>query len=576
MKLFNKLRNAFKQAPRKTLVTVLAVAALIGVPAAVVLAEYYPARQPFDYNKPCNPNDNDKYDRCGSLTGPVFNSFINTPSYGDERAFVDARRTDQTTGDVYKDVLNDVTGGSKEVVIRMYVHNNANQSTNASGLGVARNTRVRVALPTGTSQTLRARGYISADNATPRLVEDTVDLVGREQFSLNYVAGSARLYDNDNFKNGVRVSDSIVGSSGALIGSDALDGKMKGCFEYEAVVEIKVKVTPKPQQNPNIKLVKEVRKKGEKDWKKEVKAKPGEEVEWLLTTDNTGQTTLNNIVIRDVLPPHVELKSGSVKWIDAQQNAAQNDKPLFDGGINVGNYGRGSGFYMMFATKVLGDFDPCEVRIRNVGYVRSAQTPEIQDDADVVITRDNCEPPKEPVYSCDRLEKAFVSKNTYSFKTNTTARNGASVKQYRYSFGDGSAELLTDKDTVEHTFPGPGTYVTRVTVDFNVGNTVQSHTSNACKQVIEIPKEKEKCPIPGKEHLPKDSPECKEDEKKCPIPGKEHLPVDSDECDTPEVKGETTPTVLPSTGPAEVLGMFAATTVAGAIAYNLVYRRFYN
>ncbi len=551
MKLFKNILNAVKQAPRKTIFTMLALAVMIGVPAAIVMAEYYPARQPFDYNKPCNPDDSDIYDRCGSMTGPVFNSFINTPSYGDERAFVDARRSDQTTGDVYKNVLNDVTGGSKEVVIRMYVHNNANQSTNASGLGVARNTKVRVALPSGTSQTLRARGYISADNAKPALVEDTVDLVGNEEFSLDYVEGSARLYDNNKFKNGVQVSDSIV-TSGAPIGSDAMDGNMKGCFEYEATVEIRVKVVPK--KNPNIKLQKEVRKSGQSDWKKEVNAKPGDKVDWLLTTENTGETVLNDIVIRDVLPPHVKLSSGSVRWIDASQNASQNDKPLFDGGINVGNYASGSGFYMTFTTEVLGDFEECEIRIRNVGYVKSTQTPEIQDDADVIITREDCEPPvdEEPVYSCDMLTKLFVEDNKYRFTVEATAENGATIKQYRYDFGDDSDELVTDSNVVEHTFPGPGTYVITATVDVDVDGQVRSATSENCKVAIEIPKEEEKCPIPGKEHLPVDSPECAE---------KPEEPI------TPAV------TTLPETGAGAIAGIFTATSAAGAIAHRLFYGR---
>lgn len=549
MKFLNKVRNLIKQSPRKAIFTLMAIAALIGVPAAIVVAEYYPARQPFDYNKPCNPNDGDKYDRCGSMDGPVFNSFINTPSYGDERAFVDARRTDQTSGDVYKNVLNDVTDGSKEVVIRMYVHNNANQSTNASGLGIARNTKVRLAIPEGSSQTLRARGYISADNAKPALVEDTVDLVGKEEFTLDYVEGSARLYDNNKFKNGVQVSDSIV-TSGAPIGSDAMDGNMKGCFEYEATVEVRVKVIPK--KNPDIKLQKEVRKSGESDWKKEVKAKPGDKVDWLLTTENTGEAVLNDIIIRDVLPPHVKLSSGSVKWIDASQNAGQNDKPLFDGGINVGNYAPGSGFYMTFSTEVLGDFEECEIRVRNVAFVKSTQTPEIQDDADVIITREDCEPPveEEPIYSCDSLGKVFVRNNTYRFTVNATAENGASIKQYRYDFGDDSEELVTDNRVVEHTFPGPGTYIITATVDVEVDGQVRSATSDNCRVALEIPEEDENCPIPGKEHLPVDSPECVEE-----------VPI------TPAV------TTLPETGAGAIAGAFTATSMAGAVAHRLFYGR---
>lgn len=390
MNLLNKISNPFRNLSRKTAVVLIALASVTGVTGAAVkvAAEFYPNRPTFDYNKPCDANDADIYDRCGSLTGPVFNSFINTPSYGDERAFLDARRSDQTALGSYKDVLNDVNGGSQEVVLRTYVHNNANQSTNANGTGIARNAKVRIALPTATSQTLRARSYISADNAA--LVEDTVDLVGTDQFSVEYVTGSAVLYDGDNFANGTPLNDSIVGG-GALIGSDTLNGNINGCFEYAATVEIRVKI--KPKSNPATKLVKEIRKSGEKDWKKEVRAKPGDTVDWLITVDNEGATVLNNVIIRDLLPPHLQLVAGSVKRINSNDTSVQDDKPLFDGGINVGTYPVGSGFYVAFSTKVLDTFKACETRVRNIAYTRSDQIPtEVNDDADLIITKENCQP----------------------------------------------------------------------------------------------------------------------------------------------------------------------------------------
>ncbi len=553
MKFLSKIKDVVSRLPRKTLLTIAGLTLLISTPIVVkTFAEFYPDRPAFDYNKPCNPDDGDIYDRCGSLTGPVFNSFINTPSYGDERAFLDARRSDQTASGSYKNVLSDVTGGSKEVVVRMYIHNNANQSTNESGLGIARNTTVKVALPSGTSQALRARGYISASNAAS--VEDTVDFTAGEEFSVSYVPGSAILYDNDNFAGGVTLGDSIV-TSGTQIGSDALNGNMKGCFEFEAVVQIKVKVTPKA--NPNVKLTKEVRKKGETQWKKEVNAKPGEEVEWLITTENTGQAVLNNNIVRDVLPPHVQLKSGSVKWIDASQNAVQGDAPLFDGGINVGNYAPGSGFYMMFATNVLGDFEPCQIRVRNIAYEKSDQVPEIQDDADVVITRENCEQPVTPVYRCDSIQKQFLEARKYRFTTKVTAENGATIKQYRYVVTGNNnykVEQISNQanGTFDHNFPGPGDYVVAVTADFNVNGQVQSDTGELCKTSINFPKEEDKCPLPGKQHLPKNSPECK---------------------DTPVVT--TTGTKLPNTGPGDVVGMFVATTVAATLAHKFILSKRY-
>lgn len=84
----------------------------------------------------------------------------------------------------------------------------------------------------------------------------------------------------------------------------------------------------------------------------------------------------------------------------------------------------------------------------------------------------------------------------------------------------------------------------------------------------------EYCPIPGKEHLPADSAECKEDEK-CPIPGKEHLPAYSAECETPVTPvTPTTPTELPQTGSTDgVLTIAGLATLALVLGYAVTARR---
>lgn len=533
MKIFSKIRESLRKLSKTAVITIAALGILagIGIATKLVTAEFYPNRTPFDYSKPCNPNDDNIYDRCGSLTGPVFNSFINTPSYGDERAFVDARRSDQTSGsDLYKNVLPNVTEGSKEIVVRMYVHNNANQSTNASGLGIAKNAKVRVFVPTATSKALRARGYISADNAA--VVEDTVDFTASNEFKVAYIPGSAKLFDNDNFKSGVQLADSIV-TTGAPIGSDALDGKFKGCFDYEAIIELKLKVTTK--ESSSVKFEKQVRKKGDKTWVESVNTKPGDEVEWLLTSQNTGEAVQNNMIVRDVLPPHVKLTSGSVKWIAPSQTATQNDKPLFDGGINIGNYAKNGGSYMMFSTKILGDLpaDKCEVRVRNLAYVKSDQTKETEDSADVVIKKDNCVPPQpeKPTYDCKAVSLKELGGRKIRVTVTPAMTGDVTVKHYVYDFGDGSTPLVTDKDTAEYTYAKDGNYVTRVKIAFTVGGETKEVESDKCAAPVTF---------------------------------------------TTEVKGEQTPpTVLPSTGPTAVIGIFVATSVAGAISYNVVYRRLY-
>lgn len=553
MKLFSKI----KKTPRKVLVALFSLLLLVGIPAVVSLvrAEFYPNRTPFDYSKPCNPNDGDIYDRCGSLTGPVFNSFINTPSYGDERAFVDARRSDQTAAGSFKNVLPSVTEGSKEIVVRMYVHNNANQSTNASGLGVAKNTKVRVDLPSAEGQSLRARGYISADNATPGLVEDTVDFVDSKKFKVEYVPGSATLYNNQAFSNGTQLSDSIV-TTGAPIGDNALDGNLPGCFEYEAVIQVKLKVVV--PEEPKIDFKKQVRKKGDSEWKEVVNVKPGEKVEWLLTTKVVSGGVQNNVTVRDRGVPNNTLESGSVKWIDASQGTVvQGDRPLFDGGINFGNYTTNGGFYVMFTTTANGDFKECEARVRNFGYVKTTQTPmEIEDYADVIITKENCKPDVEqPEYSCDLLKVTKLSNLQYRYAVEFTAKNGAVLKSYTYNFGDNSQPLLTTQNPVEHTYAQPGDYAAKVTLTFTVDGQDKVVDSNACATIIKTEKP-ENCPIPGKEHLPKNSPECVENPPCEEVAGK-------------VCEGKT----IPDTGAGSMLGIFAATTAAGTIAYRLILAR---
>ncbi len=523
MKSIRKLLSNLPKRLVKTYIVAGTMVALLAVAGGIVVkAEFYPNRTPFDYSKPCNSSDSDPYDRCGSLTGPVFNSFINTPSYGDERAFVDARRSDQTAAGSFKNVLTNVTDGSKEVVIRMYVHNNANQSTNATN-GVARNTKVRIDLPSATGQALRARGYISADNASPGLVEDTVDMTAGEQFSVQYIPGSAMLYDNDNFKNGVKLSDSIVGG-GAPIGTDALDGNFKGCFEFEAVVQIRLKITPK--QNPNVDFSKQVAVPGQAEWGEKVNVKPGDRIKWLISFSNKGQVDLTDVNISDKLPPHLSLTTGSVRYIDAAQDVVQGDTPLFGtGGIDFGTWKPSGGFYVRFETTAKDDFDGCEVTLRNIAYNTTDQTGKGEDSADVSITKPNCQP-EVPVFRCDLLSAQAIStdKRSYRFTVTATAKGGAKVKQYTYDFGDQTQPLVTDKNVVEHTFPAQGDFVTVVTPQFSVNGVTKSATSETCKTVITI-------------------------------------------TTTPPTV-TTPPTTLVNTGPGDIAGVFAGTSLLGAFLHR--------
>lgn len=480
MKIRNLLKK-FNRASLKSKVLISGLLTLAVLSGAAVFAGWSPDRPVFDWNNPAH--------RQGSLNGPVFNSFINTPYYGDERAFFDAARTDQigTGNDVFKDVLPFAAQGSREVILRSYVHNDANQTTNGTnldGAGVAKNTKIRIDLPTGQAKALRARSYVTWDNPAPGYVgevTDTTELVDNIPFSIQYVPGSAVIY-NAAHNSGLALSDTIV-TSGAPLGYEQMNGLFPGCFDFQAIVEIKVKVVV-----PNITINKQVRKAGQDGWFESANVKPGDNVQWLIAVQNNGTTDLNNVQVSDQLPPYVQLVPGSVRYIDAAQDVTQQDGPLFTtGGIDTGTWKPNGGFYVRFDTTAKDDFKGCEVTIRNLAFTKSKQTPnEIQDQADVKIAKDCV--PEQPVLSCDLLKAELLQDRTYRFTVNTTAQGGASVRRYFYDFGDSTPVLTTDKNVVEHTFPEEGDFQVGAQVEFSVDSQTQTVNGEACKTVISTKK----------------------------------------------------------------------------------------
>lgn len=257
------------------------------------------------------------------------------------------------------------------------------------------------------------------------------------------------------------------------------------------------------------------------------------------TVTDAGRLNCGQDVRLKLVPQTVKVYSKFYGWKTASDSAV-------NGSLTIGSRAFGSG-------TVLGCWEDRVVVVYAVEVVKKP-TP----------------PPSKA--TCDALALTVLDNRRVRARVVASTQN-ATILGYQINWGDNNT---SNSQVAEHTYAAAGEYIIvgRVQVRYADGR-VEWVTSDACKDKLTFKDEVKNCPLPGKEHLPVDSPECKEDEN-CPIPGKEHLPVDSDECVTPQVKSEVTPTVLPSTGPADVLGMVAATTVAGAIAYNVVYRKFYN
>ena len=170
----------------------------------------------------------------------TFNSITDNPTQGDERAFYTAY-TASNSNRVDPISVTD----NEEVTMQVYFHNNAASNLNL----VAHNTMVKMTLPTGSSANQESTAFISADNATPQTVSDTLDMNSASPFTMTYEPGSAKLWTN--YVSGAALSDSVV-TTGALIGSNGPDGNVPGCSQFSGFVTIKVivHVTPPPAPQP--------------------------------------------------------------------------------------------------------------------------------------------------------------------------------------------------------------------------------------------------------------------------------------------------------------------------------------
>jgi len=88
-----------------------------------------------------------------------------------------------------------------------------------------------------------------------------------------------------------------------------------------------------------------------------------------------------------------------------------------------------------------------------------------------------------PVYKCDSLKRAPISRTEFKFTTAANASNGATLKGYTYDFGDGKTQ--TGTSTINHTYAKAGTYTASVTVQVEVGGKVVNAPGD-CKVTVTV------------------------------------------------------------------------------------------
>lgn len=402
MNLIQKVRTAPKR------FVVLAALLVAGAATAATFA-WGPSRDTYTVEKPA--------------TKVTFNSITNNPIDGDERNFARAVETSDPVGDVAN-----VEAG-KTYTIRMVVHNNAADNLNLKAI----NTRAKVGVPSTIGKTLSVTNYVSADNADPKQVWDEVVFKSDKDFSLVYVPGSARIYNNGYAAggSGQPLTDSLVTSAGSVLGyAKAGDGIIPGCFKYLSYVEYKVK--PQFAKTPDFSIVKDVRKSGTTTYGQTASVNPGDKVDFRITFKNTGETTLENVIIKDALPTGMTYVTGTAKLQNSNYvypNMYSLNEKLFSEGSNIGAYTVGANAFVTFTATVNSNDKLPVCGVNNLKNVAKAETDygNKNDDAVVTVTK-KCE--EKTIEVCRLSDKKYpVTIKESEFDSSKYSKNPNDCKE---------------------------------------------------------------------------------------------------------------------------------------------------
>lgn len=370
--------------PKKAiLATTLAIVGLL----PIVSNAWGPGRTTFTIEKPADY--------------VVFNSITNNPAHGDERNFVQIKEAGASNS-TYADKLNIVAG--KTYTVYVYYHNNAAANLNL----VATNTRMNTQLPStvkaNTETSISAK--IMADNANPKTVWDEAKVTASENVALKYVSNSATIYSKGAV-NGQKLNSNEFLTSGALIGYNALDGRIQGCHQFAGYVtyDFVVEATNKP----NFTIAKTVSKTGEMKFGENIDIADNQVVDFKIVYTNTGSTTQTGVIIKDVLPAGMTYVKGSTKVA----NKNSNGKPVTVSdnigttGINIGDYAPGANAFILFSAKI-NDFD-CNKQVEITNYAQAiTKDGTKQDSAKVTVKTEACPVVINDIKVCELATKKII------------------------------------------------------------------------------------------------------------------------------------------------------------------------
>ena len=236
-------------------------------------------------------------------------------------------------------------------IVRMYIHNNNPNGYDA----IAEDVCAHVTLPLEIGRTLGIQCSIDSSNASPTRYWDGVNFKSNQDFYIDYVEGSARYENNGIGSNGgCHIKDSLITSSGVLLGYDKLDGKVPGGLQYDAYLSFKVRVIFVDDKDDTFLFEPSVRNVGEKSFNNSTEVHNDDEIQYQIYYENRGNTLRQDV--RLLMLPSDSLKyiKGSVTIYNVKYpSGVQYDNDSITSYYNLGNYAPNSNAYIRAKFKVV-------------------------------------------------------------------------------------------------------------------------------------------------------------------------------------------------------------------------------
>lgn len=174
----------------------------------------------------------------------VFNSITDNSAVGDERNFV--RIEEKNSGRPYSSEI--ILEAGKQYEVYIYYRNDASETYNTKEhnyASVARDVRLSSCFPSKLKAGQRdaVTGKFTSSNTVPAAVWDAAHITAKQDMTLHYVTGSAKIY-NQWGVNGSTLATALFSPQGVPIGLDKLNGVILGGSKYSGQIVYTIQTRP--------------------------------------------------------------------------------------------------------------------------------------------------------------------------------------------------------------------------------------------------------------------------------------------------------------------------------------------